>query len=86
MDPIIDGLLRSKKDYTAAQTREQVRSRRRRAKESGRTGGSAGEIDDDDDQTQEIDEEETMRLNHRNNFIPSPLPIVCSEFMLHVQR
>ena len=90
MDPIINGLLRSKKDYTAAQTREQLRSRGRRAKARARTDGSEGDEDADDDATEEIDddaateeidEEENMRLNQRSNLVPSPLPVVCSEFL-----
>lgn len=90
MDPIINGLLQSKKDYVAAQTREQERSRGRRAKERARNGGSEGDedsdIDDDDDNaTQEIDEEERVRLNQRTNLIPSPLPMVCSEFIYYLK-
>ena len=86
MDPIIAGLLKSKKDYVAAQTREKERSRARKGKGRGRgrNGGSEGEEDsdiDDDDETQEIDEEDAVRLNERANPIPSPLPMVCSEFI-----
>ena len=84
MDPIIAGLLQSKKEYVAAQSREKVRSRARKAKGRGRNGGSEEEEHsgvDDDDETQVIDEEEAERLNQRSNPIPSPLPMVCSEFI-----
>ena len=84
MEPIIAGLLQSKKEYVAAQTREKRRARARKAKGRGRKDGSEGEEDsdvDDDDETQEIDEEEAERLNQRANPLPSPLPMVCSEFI-----
>ena len=88
MDPIVNGLLKSKKDHVAAQSREKERdkerarkanaakSRGRRAKERAIQFGSEGEkdydIDDDDREQQKNDEQ--LEVEQQQN---SPSPMVC---------
>ena len=88
MDPIVNGLLKSKKDYLAAQSREKERekerarkanaakSRARRAKERAIQIGSEGEEDydiDDDDRAQQKNDEQ-LEVQQQQN---SPSPMVC---------
>ena len=89
MDAIVDGLMKSKKDYVAASTREKERkknaakTRARKAKERAIMVGSEGEedfdIDDDDREQEAIDQELALQLQQqRQNTNHNPLPMVCS--------
>ena len=85
MDPIINGLLQSKKNYVASSTRDKTRkkaaarSRARKAKERAIIVGSEGEedydIDADDREQEENDQLEAQRRRDANH---NPSPIVCT--------